>query len=121
MKAAKRILVLDDDPHHLSQIATKLDDWGYIPQPCEEIGSASLAVAAGIDFAIIDLFLSGNDGDELSNGFILHEIIPNNIRYIRMTSAPGLVPQEFSGLGVYDKRQYRLNANEFKAFLAQFI
>lgn len=114
----KRILILDDDPHHLEQLREALEGEGHVVFPALNVKTAALAVQAGIDFAIVDLFLEGDDGDELSNDFISDTLIPRGIAYARMSSAPGLVPKHLSGCGVYDKRSFRANPSEFLRILA---
>lgn len=104
----KTILLLDDDPHHLDDLSRVLEANGYEAIPCMDVGGATMAVGANeIDFAIVDLFLSGNEGDELSNGFIEMVLKPAEIKYGRMSSAPGLVPKEYAGIWVLDKRMFR--------------
>ena len=66
-----------------------------------------------IKIAIIDLFLEGDRGDHLSNNFIRDELIPFQIDYCRLTSAPLLVPEEFMGKEVYDKQ---IVLSDFESF-----
>ncbi len=109
----KTILLLDDDFHHLDDLSRVLVANGYEPIPCADVGAAMLALQQGpVDFAIVDLFLSGNEGDELSNEFIELVLVPAGIKYGRMSSAPGMVPKEWVGEWVLDKRAFRRDSSE---------
>jgi len=113
----KVILLLDDDPNHLLELHQTLEDAGYSPISCLDVNAAVAELRKQIpDFAIVDLFLSGDSGDFLSNDFIELILVPAQIPYGRMSSAPGLVPKEFAGHFVYDKRKFRADR---AAFLAQ--
>ena len=114
----KVILLLDDDPHHLLELHKTLEDAGYSPISCLDVNAAVAELRKVIaDFVIVDLFLSGDSGDFLSNDFIELILIPAEIPYGRMSSAPGLVPKEFAGKFVYDKRKFRADHAAFLALL----
>lgn len=110
----KTILLLDDDPRHLEELGKFLEENGYDVCSCLNVSQAIRAIGElEVDFAIVDLFLEGNDGEELSNEFVASVLIPANIPYGRMSSAPGLVPREYSGKWVFDKRRFRKEQQEF--------
>ncbi len=121
MDRIKHILLLDDDPAHLADLAHAVESSGHIAVPARDVGAAARALAVGIDFAIVDLFLEGDDGDELSNDFIAQHLIPAGIRYARMSSAPGLVPKELSGVAVHDKRAFRKDRAAFLDVLEKWL
>ncbi len=118
----KTILLLDDDPHHLSMLKDCLEDAGYDAVPCLDVMAAvSVLKERPIDFAIVDLFLTGDSGDYLSNDFIELFLVPAAIPYGRMSSAPGLVQKEFSGKWVYDKRKFRAEPGTFLELLGETL
>lgn len=116
-EAIQHILLLDDSEDHLEELSRTLEAWGFQVTACLNVAAATSAIQTGISFAIVDLFLAGNEGDELSNGFVVSELLPRGIPFIRMSSAPGLVPAQFSGLGVYDKRMFRRDRDAFRDYL----
>jgi len=110
----KTILLLDDDPRHLENLSSFLEENGFDVCSCQNVGQATRAVGEiELDFAIVDLFLEGNDGEHLSNDFVANVLIPAAIPYGRMSSAPGLVPKEFAGKWIFDKRRFRREPQEF--------
>ena len=115
------ILALDDDPYVLdfvSEICHHAKVSCIIANSAEE---ALLKLKNAIDskciLAIVDLFLDGARGDELSNNFISDHLLPNNIPFVRLTSAPSLVPTNLSGLLVFDKRKILQNSDELLDFI----
>ena len=118
----KTILLLDDDPYHLDQLSQVLCTNGYETVPCLNVAAAMSAIGErAIDFAIVDLFLEGNEGDELSNEFIELVLTPASIKYGRMSSAPGMVPKEYAGDWIIDKRAFRRDPSETLQALAKSL
>jgi DNA-binding NtrC family response regulator len=113
MTELPHILLLDDDEIHVEHLSEALERWGYRVTACLNVEAAERALD-GIDLAIVDLFLAGNEGEELSNGFVLQRLVPRGIPYIRLSSAPGLVPKNCAGCGVYDKRSFRREPERFR-------
>jgi DNA-binding NtrC family response regulator len=104
----KKILILDDDISILDEVANLFSSSGFHLICCstaEEAGEKITSQGA-VNFAIVDLFLLGAKGDALSNGFIRDVLQVNGIPYGRFTSAPSLVPTEYSGEWILDKRQF---------------
>lgn len=114
---AKRILLLDDDTDLLQEVGEVLTAAGFEVARCATVKVAVLQLAVRPDFALVDLFLDGNLGDELSNGFVREHLMPNGIPYGRLSSAPGLVPKEFSGSFVMHKREFSLNPEKLVALI----
>ena len=110
---AKRILLLDDDTDLLQEVGEVLTAAGFEVARCATVKVAVLQLAVRPDFALVDLFLDGNLGDELSNGFVREHLMPNGI----LSSAPGLVPKEFSGSFVMHKREFSLNPEKLVALI----
>ena len=104
MEEAKKILLLDDDTWLLREVGSALQSAGFQVLANENVSSAVQALTSKPDFAVIDLFLDGEAGSELSNSFIRDFLIPGNIPYGRLTSAPALVPPEYGGAWVLHKR-----------------
>ena len=100
-----RILLLDDDLALLLELEDFLAANGFQVDTAPNVEAAVTALAVQPDFTIVDLFLSGNDGAELSNDFIRDHLLPRQLRYGRLTSAPRLVPAQFAGEWILDKRQ----------------
>jgi len=99
------ILLLDDSPTLLSEVAKILSAEGFNPLQAQTADQAALHLKNhSIDFAVVDLFLDGDRGDELSNDFVREYL--TNIPYVRLTSAPQLVPTELSGLGIISKQEF---------------
>jgi len=123
----KKILLLDDDEYVLAFLTRNLLEWGYHPFAASNVGVATEIIQGGIaqsehiDFAIVDLFLLGARGDHLSNGFITEVLLPANVPYGRLTSAPDLVPSELMGEFVFDKRQLENDANSLKLMLLSIL
>ena len=104
---AKRILVLDDSSQILAEVALLLSRWGYEPLIAQNPEEARCAVEKGVDFAIVDLFLDGARGDELSEQFIDQVLLPRDIPFGRLTSAPEFVPAHQHGLWILHKYDVR--------------
>jgi DNA-binding response OmpR family regulator len=84
----KKILILDDDPWLLKELGAALENAGYVVLASRNVDGAVQALAQHPDFAIVDLFLDGEVGSELSNNFIRDNLVPAAIPYARLTSAP---------------------------------
>lgn len=117
MTAAKRVLLLDDDTDLLQEVGEVLTVAGFEVARCSTVKIAVMQLAVRPDFALVDLFLDGNLGDELSNGFVRDHLLPNGIPYGRLSSAPGLVPKEYSGSFVMHKREFGLNPEKLVALV----
>ena len=102
-----KILLLDDDPLHLEELSEVLTAHGFQTICCATVDAAVSALEQQPTFAIVDLFLQGDDGEELSNHFVTAYLVPKGISYGRMSSAPHLVPVHLSGKWVVDKRKFR--------------
>lgn len=102
-----KILLLDDDPYLLDSVAAVLEGSFFAPLPCSNVDEAIEALKSHPSLAIVDLFLDGDQGMELSNNFIRDYL--TSIPYLRLSSAPSLVPKQFSGKGVMHKRTFREN------------
>jgi CheY-like chemotaxis protein len=113
----RKILLLDDDERHLEALADVLQNLGFLPLCCKDPAEALAALENEPIYAIVDLFLAGDDGAELSNSFIRQELIPRCIRYGRLTSAPQLVPQDLQGEWVVHKRKFWNNPEEILGLL----
>lgn len=98
------ILVLDDDKTFLKMIGALLSDRGHQILLCSDAGQAEEALKKNPTAAIVDLCLQGDKGEEISNNFVRTHLIPASITFIRLTSAPGGVPPDLKGAGVFDKR-----------------
>ena len=113
---SKNILHLDDDPLVLNELSTIFGAFGI------KVFSFTNAEAANdflkkqeipISLAIVDLFLEGDQGMQLSSDFIQNVLIPEGINYVRLTSAPRMVPAELRGAAVFDKRNVFRSSDEF--------
>lgn len=102
----EKLLLLDDDRLHLSELARYLEGEGLVPLRALTVEEAILLLPEAPDFAIVDVFLAGDDGAELSDRFIAEYLEPNGIRYGRMTSAPSSVPENRRGEWVLHKREF---------------
>ncbi len=108
------ILLLDDSPRALELIGDILGREGFITAGCSSVEEAELFVSQRHPIAaLIDLYLLGDTGAELSNNFIQNTIVPNCIPYGRVTSAPRDVPQNLRGELVYDKREITIDPSQF--------
>lgn len=105
MERKRLILLLDDDSYLLREVEKFLSQSGYEVITCEDVASAERALSRKPDLAIVDLFLDGSAGDELSNDFIRNILLPAGVRYARLTSAPFLVPQDLRGAFVLHKQE----------------
>lgn len=103
----KRILILDDSPQILAEISLLLHRWGYEPITAQNPQDARTAVETGVNFAIVDLFLDGARGDELSEQFIDEVLFPRSIPFGRLTSAPEFVPAHQQGFWILHKYDVR--------------
>lgn len=109
MTIGKTILLLDDDSWHLQHLTEVLQGAGYLALGCLDVEAATRALEEAPSFAIVDLFLAGDSGSELSATFIEQELLSRGIAYGRMTSAPSLVPPHLRGSWVLPKSQFRQN------------
>ena len=109
------LLALDDDISVLSSLQDIFFSSGIAVHGFLRPESASkyLVENGAVDLAVVDLFLEGEKGNHLSNEFIFQELIPRKIKYIRLTSAPRLVPMEFVGLGIFDKKKVFQEPDKF--------
>jgi hypothetical protein len=98
------ILVLDDDPVYLAAVGPIIIAHGARPILCNSVDEAEKALSEPIDCALVDQYLNGDDGAELSDNFIADFLEPRGIKFARVTSAPGSVKQRFRGNGIIDKR-----------------
>lgn len=98
------VLVLDDDKTFLKTIGLLLSGRGYDSVLCSNVEEGTAALSRKPTAAIIDLCLEGDSGEALSNNFIRKFLLPAGLPYIRLTSAPGGVPADLRGAGVFDKR-----------------
>jgi DNA-binding NtrC family response regulator len=103
----KKILLLDDSDLLRKELVELLLKWGYDPKDAATPAEAELCVESGVDFAIVDVYLDGGRGAELSEEFINKVIHPQAIPYGRLTSAPESVPEYQRGLFVLDKHLVR--------------
>lgn len=102
-----RVLHLDDDPRVLEEVKDYLSAEGYQVYSATNLVAAAHVLLQGVDLAIVDLFLEGDEGEELSNGFVRHSLKGVSLPYLRLSSAPGLVPADCKGSGVIDKGEFR--------------
>ena len=121
MGAAQRVLLLDDDMDLLHDVSQVLTAAGFDVARCPTVNIAMMQLSVRPDFALVDLFLDGTLGDELSNGFVRDHLIPNGIPYGRLSSAPGLVPKEFSGEFVMHKRDFSMHPDKLVALIRQVL
>lgn len=114
------ILLLDDDSSFLRTVSNFLCGRGY---ECLETQTAFEAAAAvrtrNISCAVVDLFLDGDRGDSLSNEFVRDFL--DAIPYVRLTSAPQLVPPEFSGHAVLHKRRFLDNPARLEELIIEML
>lgn len=103
----KNVLLLDDDQiiHQLVSKVVNSLSYNFFSAFTPDEAIVFLEKNT-IDFAICDLFLEGDFGDKLSNDFIKNNLVPRNITYCRLTSAPRLVPEDCRGVVVLDKREF---------------
>lgn len=127
MERPRLILLLDDDTYLLREVHALLTGSGFEVLCCENVQLAEQALAAkqqqGVapDLVIVDLFLEGNAGDELSNGFIRRSLVPNGIPYARMTSAPYLLPADLHGAFVLHKQELNYRPDRLVALIEAFL
>lgn len=101
----KTILLLDDDPMIHEIVRSIVDLTKFNLKNAMNVEEARTYLQAeDINFVICDLFLNGDLGDELSNGFIREHVKVRWTPYCRLTSAPRLVPEDCVGLRIIDKR-----------------
>ena len=117
------ILHLDDSSPLLEDIRDYLEVYGFTVISCSNVDAAKdfLDQSPMPDFGIIDLFLDGAGGAHLSNDFIRDYLIPNDIAYIRLTSAPREVPREFSGRGIMHKKDFYDNPNKLVEIINSLV
>jgi DNA-binding NtrC family response regulator len=104
----KNILHLDDDILILSEVSKILTHYNLKLFSFTQAKEAELFVnkkEVNISLAIVDLFLEGDQGLNLSSEFIRTVLMPEKINYVRLTSAPRLVPKLYMGLAVFDKKE----------------
>lgn len=102
---SKNILLLDDSAAMLHELAEVLSAAGFTPLKAQTVELAEkILLEHNVSFAVVDLFLLGDSGSELSNEFICKHL--GEIPYVRLTSAPSLVPEEFSGRGIIAKQDF---------------
>jgi DNA-binding NtrC family response regulator len=101
---AALVLVLDDDKTFLKTLSILLEDRGHTALLCSNVAEAVAALTQKPTVSIVDLCLAGDGGEELSNEFVRQHLVPAAIPYVRLTSAPGGVPPDLQGNGVFDKR-----------------
>ncbi len=101
----KTILLLDDDPM-IHEIVRSIIDLSFfnLKYAITVEEARNFLREEDVKFVICDLFLNGDLGDELSNGFIREHVKVLGIPYCRLTSAPRLVPEDCVGLRIIDKR-----------------
>lgn len=101
-----KILLLDDDQFVHVRLSELLDaaSIDYLSFFNAADAERYLIDNRDIVFAVVDLFLEGEKGDQLSNSFIENVLHNKNIPYCRLTSAPRMVPRNCSGVGIFDKR-----------------
>ncbi len=102
----QKILVLDDSSSFLDDISKSLTRWGYEPLLAKTAEEAVDLLVLEPAFVVVDLFLAGDAGDQLSNDFVRDHLMPSDIPFGRLTSAPRLVPEDFSGSWVLHKYSY---------------
>ncbi len=90
--AFESVLILDDSPDIRSSVNRTLTAAGY------EVFAATTAEEAEshlnlfeISFAVVDLYLEGDEGPELSNNFIRNFLIPRGIPYLRPDYYPQVI------------------------------
>ena len=121
---ASAILLLDDDRTvlHLLKLRFALAKIEVFAFDNAEEARSFISIGTNrskIKVAIVDLFLDGDRGEHLSNNFIENELVPFQINYCRLTSAPSLVPEEFSGIKVFDKHDALRDVDElYKTILS---
>ncbi len=118
----KNILLLDDDPliHQLVRsVVTSLSFQLFSALTVAE--ATKFVTEQKIEFAVCDLFLEGDLGDQLSNNFIREVLVPNKISYCRLTSAPSLVPEDCRGINVIDKSKFYQSEMELYEVLLSSI
>ncbi len=121
MADTQRVLLLDDDTDLLHEVGETLTGAGFEVARCSTVKVAIMQLAVRPDFALVDLFLDGNLGDELSNGFVRDYLMPAGIPYARLSSAPALVPKEFAGSFVMHKREFSLYPEKLVALVQQAL
>ncbi len=116
------VLHLDDDSGILEDVAKFLKLNGYRVLSALNVAVAKVHLQRErVDFAVVDLFLEGDDGEELSNEFVRGELHPRAIPYLRMTSAPGLVPPDAVGCAVLPKATFRKEPEQLLKLLSETL
>jgi CheY-like chemotaxis protein len=101
----KEILLLDDSQAALALIGGIVEGLGAVALKCSTVPEAVAILQRKTPvLALVDLYLLGNHGAHLSNQFVRDYLMPLQIPYGRVTSAPSDLPDEFKGQFVYDKR-----------------
>ena len=87
-------------------IGSILDEGGFKTIRCNTVMEAVAYIGRHRPtFALVDLYLLGDQGAHLSNEFIKNHLIPNGIPYGRVTSAPNDLPPDLVGIMAFDKRR----------------
>jgi len=116
-----KILLLDDDRNHLHELSRYLSTEGYTPLAALDPDIAEGLLEQNPKFAIVDLFLAGEQGAELSSQFILNFLVPRGIPYGRMSSAPDMVPETERGEWVVHKRDFWNDPDSLYPLLQQVL
>lgn len=103
----KKILVLDDSATVRNSLASLLERWGYQALLAASPEEAVQYLAEDIDFAIVDVFLDGANGEHLSAEFISTHLDSKGINYGRFSSAPEAVRHYQRGEWVLHKYDVR--------------
>jgi hypothetical protein len=108
------IVVLDDDARVLNAFRRGLSARGVEVIVCSNVEDAERALNPKPDLVLVDLMLEGGGGDHLSNSFIENHLVPQGIRYARVTSAPGLVPPHLVGeFPIFDKNDWDTEFDDY--------
>ena len=118
---SKKILVLDDSSTVRADLDSLLRGWDFEPLLAANVPEAVYMLDLGIDFAIVDVFLDGARGDELSAEFVKNYLIPQSIPYGRFTSAPEFVPDAHRGDWVLHKYDVRCDPELMHAALLESL
>ena len=116
-----RILLLEDNVRFLAELADTLTSWGHEALSATTPKMASMRMEPVPDFAIVDLFLAGDEGDHLSNEFIRDVLSPAGVGYGRLTSAPKLVPEDYQGDWVLHKYHYLDDPGKLRDLLIESL
>ncbi len=116
------VLHLDDDKDLLADVRTALEEAGLSVFSAPNVDvAADIVTGHKINFAVVDLFLEGDDGEELSNDFIRNILMPRGIPFGRMTSAPGLVGEDVAGRWILPKGVFRRAPHTLAALIRKTV